>query len=261
MEDVWRFLAQSPPKSWIHCQLSLYVNSWTSCFRSTTPCVMSSCSTACFPIHKRRPSSYRSSKSMTLIPTTSGTIARNLTWPSFPRSSKELLPRSWQDIFRRTNCFQIISLPTDRDIPQKPLFWWSSLTSCMDAADSAQVTLLHGTVWSERGLRHCWTRHPANKASSVVRCHEICIGLDRLSHPASKSIGQLPRSKFHTDRAAILLMLADGCWCWRGNLTGSARYGRPQYSRQPAGDLVWILRIRSVLAWITSLKTPSTSRL
>ena len=59
------------------------------------------------------------------------------------------------------------------------------------------------TARPERGLRHCWSRHPPNKASSVVRCHGICIGLNRLIHPASKSIGQLPRSNFHTDTAAI----------------------------------------------------------
>ena len=59
------------------------------------------------------------------------------------------------------------------------------------------------TARPERGLQHCWSRHHPNKASSIVQCHRICIGLDRLIHPASKSIGQLPRSNFHTDTAAI----------------------------------------------------------
>ena len=36
-----------------------------------------------------------------------------------------------------------------------------------------------------------------------IRCQWLCIGIDCLIHPALKSIYQLPRSKFHTDTAAI----------------------------------------------------------
>ena len=64
------------PAHWIHCQLSSYENSWTSCFHSSTSCVTSLCSTVCSLSLKNRPSSHRSSKSTTSIPTTSGITAR-----------------------------------------------------------------------------------------------------------------------------------------------------------------------------------------
>ena len=60
----------------IHCQLSSYDNSWTSCFHSSTSCVTFPCSTAYFLSLKNRQSSHRSSKRLTSIPTTSGTTAR-----------------------------------------------------------------------------------------------------------------------------------------------------------------------------------------
>ena len=114
----------SSPAHWIHYQLSSYEYPWTSYFHSSTPCVTSPCSTACFLSLKNQPSSHRSSKSTTWIPTTSGTIARYQTWPSNPRSSNESLPR----------CLQTGTLYRDRS-PE-------DLLRHSDAADSAQVTLL-----------------------------------------------------------------------------------------------------------------------
>ena len=102
-------------------------------------------------------------------------LASQLTWSSRSSVSLQTLhrDRSSEDLLRHPGCCRLGS----GDAP------W--------------------TAWSERGLRHCWSRHSPDKASSVLRCLGICVGLDRFICPASKSISQLQWLKLHKDTAAI----------------------------------------------------------